>query len=321
MRRALELLALLGNGDEFSGADLAAALGVTRAAVWNHVTRLREEGVEIEATAGRGYRLTGGFEALSAARIDARLRERTAAIAAVETLTVTDSTNERLLARLPAQSIHGHVLLAEYQSAGRGRRGDRWIAPPGGGLCLSLGWRFDSPPPTFSALSLVIGVAIARTLGEAGVRDARLKWPNDVVLGGRKLAGVLIEMRSEAGGPCTTVIGLGLNVRLSAAARDRIDQPAGDVESAAGRTVSRNALAADLVAAMAEDIESFSREGFERFRDRWHAFDALADAPVRLELPGRSVAGTARGVDEHGALLIEHGGARERFMAGHLRPA
>lgn len=320
MRRALELLALLGAGSERSGAELARSLGVTRAAVWNQVARLREVGVEIASAPGRGYCLPGGFEPLDAAAIEADVRARGAALR-VEALDVTDSTNERLLARLPDGPVHACALLAEYQTAGRGRRGDRWIAPPGGGLCLSLGWRFDSPPATFSALSLVVGVALARTLVAMGVGGARLKWPNDVVVGDAKLAGILIEMRSEAGGPCTTVIGIGLNVRLPEAARAVIDQPACDVESAAGRSVSRNALAADLLAALSTDVSVFAETGFARFRDAWTALDALADAPVRLELPGRRVDGIARGVDEHGALLIEHGGAPERFLAGHLRRA
>lgn len=321
MRRALELLQLLADGAEHSGADLARLLGVTRAAVWNQVRRLREEGVEIEGTSGRGYRLAEGFEALDAARIETALAEAGApAPLTVEVLDVTDSTNERLLRAIPERDIHRCALLAEHQSAGRGRRGDRWLSAPGSGLMMSLGWRFDPAPPTFSALSLVVGLAIAESLREHGVSAATLKWPNDILWDGRKLAGILIEMRSEAGGPSVTVIGIGLNMRVSAQALARIGRPADGYLAAGGAAIGRNALAATLLGRLATTLEIFAHTGFAPFRARWAALDGLADRPVRLELPERAVEGVARGVDEHGALVIEHDGRREIFLAGHLLP-
>src|SRR5690606_24124522 len=132
-----------------------------------------------------------------------------------------------------------------------------------------------------------------------GVADARLKWPNDVVRAGRKLAGILIEMRAEAGGPCLAVIGIGLNIALSAPARARIERPSDDLSCALGHAVARNPLAAALLAA-------------------WARNDALAGQRVQIDLGARSVVGTARGVDEHGALVLDHAGGRERFLAGHV---
>ncbi|MEX2479950.1 MAG: biotin--[acetyl-CoA-carboxylase] ligase [Gammaproteobacteria bacterium] len=319
MRRAFDLLALLADGTEHSGAELAAALGISRAAVWNHVKRLREEGLDIHATPGQGYRLCGGFDALDAAAIGAQLQ--TCACTAwlqIDVLTVTDSTNERLLRAQSEGDIHGHVLLAEYQSAGRGRRGDRWISPPGSGLCFSAAWRFDVPPPTFSALSLVVGLALVHVLQAEGITEARLKWPNDIVRGGAKLAGILIEMRAEAGGPCCVVIGIGLNIALSPAARARIDRPSDDVSAATGAAPSRNSLAARLLAGLAAALERFAQHGFTPFRQQWLTQDALAGRQVTLDLGHRQVSGRARGVDEYGALLIEHSGRCERFLSGHL---
>jgi len=279
MRRAFDLLKLLADGTEHAGEDLAAELGVTRAAVWNHVSRLRAEG---------GYNR-------------------------IETIEVTDSTNERLLQEQAAGDVHGRVLFAEYQNAGRGRRGDRWMSPPGSGLCFSLAWRFDAPPTTFSALSLVVGVALVESLQPLGVRDALLKWPNDIVRGAGKMAGILIEMRSELSGPSTTVIGVGLNVSLSTHARELIDRPSDDFLSAGGSPLSRNVLAASLLAGLATALDTFAREGFAPFRDRWHALDALAARKVTLELGPRTVVGVARGVDEHGALIIIGAHATGRY--------
>lgn len=311
---------MLHDGAEHSGADLAHRLGISRAAIWNHIDRLRKEGIEVRATRGRGYVLEGGFEVLDTAEIHRRLQQLNCkSVTALEAVVVTDSTNERLLAALPNDNIHGRVLLAEYQTAGRGRHGDQWIAPPGSGLCMSLGWCFDSPPTTFSALSLVVGLAVVSTLAEQGICRAMLKWPNDIVRDGCKLGGILIEMRSESGGPCTTVIGLGINIRLSQLARGRIEQPSADLESAAGHAISRNALAAALLNSLCAKLSLFGRQGFAGFWPEWRQFDVLADEPVRLDLAERVVEGIARGVDENGALIIEHSGRREKFMSGHLR--
>lgn len=319
MRRAFDLLNLLSDRAEHSGAELAASMGVTRAAVWNQVKRLRDEGVDIQATPGQGYVLPGGFEALNAEGIGQGLRRNQChAYNAIEAHTVTDSTNQRLLEAHADEDVHGRVVMAEYQSAGRGRRGDRWMSPPGSGLCFSLAWRFDMPPNSFSALSLVVGVALVTTLHELGIPDARLKWPNDIVRGPRKMAGILIEMRSEASGPCLTVIGIGLNISLSEQGRALIDRPSDDFESAAGRTVSRNEVAVKLLAALARALNEFALSGFAPFKATWLQFDALADAEVTLQLGTRDVRGIARGVDDHGALVIEHNGERERFLSGHL---
>ena len=321
MRRAFALLDLLSDGAEHAGAELAQALGVTRAAVWHQVAQLREQGLTIDAVRGHGYRLHGGFEALDAERIRSQLTDSARTTLRVETLVVTDSTNERLLAAQNEGEVHGRVLLAEYQTAGRGRRGDRWISPPGSGLCLSLAWRFDQPPATFSALSLVVGMAIAESLRELGVNGAMLKWPNDILCDNGKLAGILIEMRAEAGGPCCTVIGIGINVRMSEESRALINQPVEDFVHAGGSDVSRNRLAAVLLSALARTLPRFGRDGFAPFRADWQRYDALSGRAVKLQLPNRLVAGTARGVDEHGALLIEHGGRSESFVSGHLSRA
>lgn len=319
MRRALQLLALLADGREHSGTALAETLGVTRAAVWNQVARLRGEGIAIEATAAQGYCLAGGFEALDRGRIQSLLdKDGTHPWRSIAVERVIDSTNEQLLRAFDAADAHGHVMFAEFQTAGRGRRGDAWISPPGSGLCFSVGYRFDMPPTTFSALSLVVGLAAVGVIHETGVRKAALKWPNDIVLDGRKLAGILIEMRSEAGGPCRTVIGMGLNISLSDEARAAIDQPADDLTRALGAAVSRNALAARLLRALGEALPRFEAHGFAPFRDAWLECDALAGRHITLDLGQTQVSGEARGVDDYGALLIDSGSGPERYLSGHI---
>ena len=235
MQKAFALLEWLQDGRTHSAEDIAQHLGVTRAAVWHHVKRLKAEGVRIHAVRGKGYRIPGGYEFLDCREIELAFTPATrGAIRALHLDRVTDSTNQRLLDLAGDEDIHGIAWLAEYQTCGRGRRGGNWLAPPGSGLCLSLGWCFDAPSSSMSALSLVAGIALIRVLTQLGATSVALKWPNDIYFGDRKLAGILIEMRAEFGAPCTVVIGLGMNIALSRDARARIDEPVTDAQTACG---------------------------------------------------------------------------------------
>lgn len=318
--KAFELLARLSDGQAHSGEDLAHEFQITRAAVWNRVQRLQSLGLEIFAVPGKGYRLSQPFEFLDTGKITAGLTESArSVITDLQCLEVTDSTNQQLLQRAAAQPIHGHALLAEYQTAGRGRRGDSWIAPPGSGICLSLGWRFEAPPSTMSALSLAIGVTVARTAQGFGLDDVRLKWPNDVLYRGRKLAGTLLEMRAEYGGPSTVVIGIGLNSHIPEAVRATITQPIADLSEALVNPPGRNQVAARLLSELVQVLTAFMTSGFAPFVADWRRYDGLAGHRVQLDLPDRQIVGIAQGVDPCGMLVIEHEGKREKFLSGHVR--
>ena len=319
MQKAFELLEHLQDGCAHSGEEIAKRLGVTRTAVWNHVKRLQAEGVAIHAISGKGYRIPGGYEFLNHAAIEAALSDASRqAISAMHLERVTDSTNQRLLDLIGGSDIHGVAWLAEYQTRGRGRRGGNWLAPPGSGLCLSFGWRFDAPPSSISALSLVVGIAVVRALGRLGASNVALKWPNDIYHADRKLAGILIEMRSEFGGPCTVAIGIGLNVALSPDAHARINESVTDVSAASDFTASRNLAAAAILDELILILQDFSVSGFDPYRSQWQRHDYLADRRIRLELPERVVHGVARGVAADGTLLVEHDGITEAFLAGHI---
>ncbi len=319
MQKAFSVLERLQDGRVHSGEDIATDLGVSRSAVWNQIKRLQVEGVEVHAVSGKGYRLPGGYEFLSRQAIHAHLADTTMArLREVHVDLVTDSTNQRLLDLLPKQNIHGVAWTAEHQTRGRGRRGGSWLAPPGSGLCLSLGWRFESTPAALSALSLVVGVAIVRALNKIGARYLKLKWPNDIYHDERKLAGILIEMRAEFGGPCTVVVGIGMNVTLSDEARERINEPVTDVSAACKATLSRNVVASAILDALVVVLVDFENSGFEPYRSQWQQYDLLRDRKLRLEAPDRIVEGVGRGVGPEGTLLIEHHGNVEAFLSGHI---
>jgi BirA family biotin operon repressor/biotin-[acetyl-CoA-carboxylase] ligase len=311
----------LNDRDFVSGEALAAELAVTRAAVWKAVEQLREVGVMLEAQSHKGYRLARGLSALSPERIASALppvlTERIEALLVEWSL---ESTNTRLLESLPPAAEKAAVVLAECQTGGRGRRGRGWVAPPGGGLCFSLAWQFPEMPADLSALSLVVGLCAARGLRELGANDVQLKWPNDLVTPRGKLGGILIEMRAEAGGPVHVVIGIGLNVMLDEAARAAVAATGNRADDMArlGAVPDRNAVVAGLLRQLLPALLTFPREGFTPRLAEWNDCDALFGRDVCIENAGEITRGVARGVDAHGALLVETPGEVRRFISGEV---
>jgi BirA family biotin operon repressor/biotin-[acetyl-CoA-carboxylase] ligase len=325
--RCVALLALLADGALRSGAELATILGVSRAAVWKLVGDLRSHGIDVQSEPRRGYRLAAPVELLDATRIERVASSHGASSGALEVLFVVDSTNTRLYEATAPRAGEAKILFAEIQHAGRGRRGRSWVAPFGSGLTFSVAWTFAETPPGLPALGLAVGVAVAETLLALGAEGAGLKWPNDIVWRRRKLGGLLLQLRTEAGGPATVVVGLGLNLELPPGTREDLEAagafPVTDLrEAAAGRLPGRNELAGALVAAILRSLAEFARAGFEPFASRWSALDALAGEGVRVAQGESAVDGVARGADADGALVVEVAGRLERFHSGDvsLRP-
>jgi BirA family biotin operon repressor/biotin-[acetyl-CoA-carboxylase] ligase len=312
----------LADGRFHSGEALADSLGVTRSAVWKAAGALRELGATLQAVRNRGYRLARQSEPLDAAKIRERLgREVREHVASVVTTWTIESTNSALLKRANPASGTSEVLLAEYQTAGRGRRGRAWLAPPGGAICLSLSWTFREVPQDLSALGLVIGVCALRALRELDVQNVRLKWPNDLTVGDKKLGGVLIELRGESAGPACVVIGIGLNVALGETLLARIaatGTAAIDLAGAGLSSPQRNVVAAALVSACVQGLEEFGRLGLKPFIEEWRQADALSGRPVTVSVAERGTRGVARGIDAHGALLLETAQGVKRFISGDV---
>ncbi len=320
------VFAKLTDGEFHSGEDLARGLGVTRSAVWKAAGSLRDLGMPLEAIRNRGYRLVVATEPLDAARIRSALpREVVARVAKLEVEWSVDSPNTQLVAREAPPAGSAEVLLAEVQSAGRGRRGRAWLAPPGGAVCLSLSWTFPEMPRDVGALSLAIGVCVLRALKTAGVADVRLKWPNDVLAGDGKLGGILIELRAESAGPVSVVVGIGLNVALGDGLLEKIAAtglPATDLRSTESRSAasapSRNAIAAGLIEQCVRGLIEFEREGLRPFVEEWRRADALRGRDVTVHSAEDGARGLARGIDLSGALLVETPHGLRKFIGGEV---
>jgi BirA family biotin operon repressor/biotin-[acetyl-CoA-carboxylase] ligase len=315
-------LTLLADGGTRSSARLARELDTGRGEITKLVRKLRAAGIDIGAAGGQGYRLPAAVELLDSARIRAGLSERMRPrIHRLDVLFDVNSTNSYLLQLTPPPLRSANVCSSELQHAGRGRRGRAWICPFGGGLALSLAWSFAGADTADPTLSLAVGVAVARALHRLGARHLRLKWPNDIWLGDRKAGGVLVELRTEAGGPAHVVIGIGLNVSLSAAERHAIESAGvrvAAVSDACPGPVSRNLLAAALLDELLSMLDEFEPSGFAPFRAEWTALDALAGRRARVLTGEGAVEGTARGVDRDGALLLEVGGQLQRHVSGEV---
>ena len=324
----------LADGAVHSGEQLAAEQRVTRTAIWKAVGALQELGVGIEATPNRGYRIASPVTPLAAERICAQLApEVRARLRRGEAAWSLASTNSALLS-MGAPSAPGapqeaaelrpgqfDFLAAEYQSAGRGRSSRQWFAPPGGALCLSLAWSFAALPKGAAALSLAVGVCALRALASIAPLDVRLKWPNDLLVGGRKLGGILIELRAEGGGPAYVVIGIGINCALGASVASQVRATGAEPVDLAALGVAhcdRNRLAAELLGQIVRGVLEFERAGLQAFAADWAAADALAGRVVTVALPDGQFVGHARGIDADGALCVHGNGALRRFNSGEV---
>ncbi len=316
--RRYQLVSLLADGRFHSGEVLARQLGVSRAAVWKIVQRLAQWQLDVYAVRGRGYRLATPLELLEGGRIQQALDDEVRrALRRLDIFVETPSTNQYLLQQPEREQEDFVAVFAEYQSAGRGRRGKSWVSPFGHNLYASLQWWVSHPAAIAEGLSLALGVGLARLLERAGLAGVQLKWPNDVHVQGRKIAGILLEMSGEGAGPCRLVIGIGLNLRLGEHQRRVIGQPCTDLLSELGAAgFSRNWLAGQLINEIHRVLVDFERCGLAAFRQAWDERDVMRGREVEVMLGGECIGGVCRGVDERGALLVQTPAGMRRFISG-----
>ena len=316
--RTFPLLRLLADGEIHSGQVLAARLGASRATVRNHVRSIERLGFRVFRIRGRGYRIAEPLDLLDGKRLTGLLH----CAFAVEILDECPSTNGVLMERARCGAPDALALACEHQTAGRGRRGKRWESGIGTDLTFSVLWRFRRGAGALSGLSLAVGVALVRALARLGYEGVQLKWPNDLYLHGCKLGGILIEVIGDRLGPSAVVVGIGLNVRWSAARTAAVDQPATGLSERNVGVPSRTTLLAGLLLELRSALDQFADAGFAPFRAEWLQYHAWQGRQVTLRVAGGTVAdGEAVGVGEDGALLVRSACGIERFHSGELKLA
>ncbi|MFP2508385.1 bifunctional biotin--[acetyl-CoA-carboxylase] ligase/biotin operon repressor BirA [Buttiauxella gaviniae] len=307
----LTLISILADGEFHSGEQLGEQLGMSRAAINKHIQTLRDWGVDVFTVPGKGYSLPDPIQLLNEELIKSQIETGSVAV-----LPVIDSTNQYLLDRIEKLQS-GDACIAEYQQAGRGRRGRQWFSPFGANLYLSMFWRLEQGPAAAVGLSLVIGIVMAEVLRELGAENVRVKWPNDLYLNDRKLAGILVELTGKTGDAAQIVIGAGINLAMRNVATDVINQSWINLQEA-GINIDRNALAIKIIKELRKALYLFEDEGLIPFLPRWELLDNFINRQVKLIIGDKEIHGISRGINEQGGLLLEQDGVIKPWVGGEI---
>ncbi len=316
-----QILALLSDGEFHSGTELAELLGVSRSAICKQLNGLSVLGLHHSAVSGKGYRLERALELLEPSKILASVSEVNQSI--LSTLEVHDtlpSTNSYLAELAQNNVTSGFACFAEHQTAGKGRRGRQWISPYGCNLYLSVLWRFQQGGiASTSGLSLAIGVAAIRVLKSHGFTDVGLKWPNDIYCQGKKLGGILIEVSGESDGPCSVVIGLGLNLFLSESQGQEITQDWTDLTKLTSKPISRNKLAGAVLNELLSILKRYEQVGIAPYLAEWRSYDCLQGLSAVLYVGQQTIEGVVEGINDQGLLLLKkQDGSVQAYASGEV---
>ncbi|CQD44271.1 bifunctional biotin--[acetyl-CoA-carboxylase] ligase/biotin operon repressor BirA [Yersinia mollaretii] len=307
----LRLIGILADGAFHSGEQLGEMFGMSRAAINKHIQTVREWGLDVFTVPGKGYSLPAPIQLLDEQKILSYLPAGQVAV-----LPVVDSTNQHLLDRI-GELKSGDACVAEYQQAGRGRRGRQWVSPFGANLYLSMFWRLEQGPAAAMGLSLVVGIVMAEVLHKLGAEKVRVKWPNDLYLNDKKLAGILVELTGKTGDAAQLVIGAGINLTMRESTTNVINQDWINLQEA-GVIIDRNKLTAELLSELRLAVVKFENEGLSAFISRWREMDNYLDRPVKLIIGNQEIYGVARGIDQQGALLLEQDGVIKPYIGGEI---
>ncbi|RDX35261.1 bifunctional biotin--[acetyl-CoA-carboxylase] ligase/biotin operon repressor BirA [Kangiella sp. HD9-110m-PIT-SAG06] len=308
-QQLIEIIRVLSKGGFYSGQAIADKLDVSRAYVWKLVQHLQELGLGIESVTGRGYCLEYPVELLNADELNEALN-----LNELDLRLMTDSTNQALK---DDGFEHNKLVVAEYQSAGRGRRGRQWISPLASNLYWSLGWKTQLPVQQLGGLSLVVGLAIVKALEQLEIKGVEVKWPNDIRYQGRKLGGILVELSGDMDGGLNVIIGVGLNVHMASSAADVIEQDWINLQELQPN-ISRQQLLIDVIRKLQAYLEQFAERGFESFVDQWRCVDECFNKKVAILQNDNVINGVGAGVDDYGAFLLQTGKGIKPVYAGEV---
>lgn len=298
----LQLIELLSDAQIHSGQQLGDKIGMTRAGINKHIKTLRSWGIQVQTITGKGYKLPYSVNLLNGEVIRKQVQGSHVIVEPV-----IDSTNQYMLDRIPGLQS-GDTCLAEYQSAGRGRRGRQWVSPFGCNLYLSMYWKLDQGPAAAVGLSLVVGIVIAKTLNKISKGKVKVKWPNDLYLNDKKLAGILVELTGKTGDAAHIIIGIGINICME---KKNIDKEKSINQEWASlvdevENIERNELSASIINALKEALILFEKEGLAPFLESWFELDNFLGRKVKLLIGDKIITGIEKGIDQQGALLLQH---------------
>lgn len=312
------LTILRNNRDDYISSDeLCKVAGISRAAIWKHIEKLREEGYEIEAAPHLGYRLVAAPDSLIPSEIKYGLKAKTLGREIISYKKV-DSTNTIAYSLAGKGVKEGAVVLADEQTAGKGRHGRAWASPPKGGIYLSCILRPDIAPNEIAGITLLAAVAVAKSIRELTGLDALIKWPNDILIEGKKVCGILTEMRAEQDRVDFVIVGIGVNVntkmkylpRGATSVREETDKL---------EDLPRVELARKILERLEAEYILMKNGGFGPVIEEWKAFSAMLGSRVRVALSNRTIEGLAHDIDSDGALVVRlDSGVLEKVLSGDV---
>lgn len=313
-KRKRSILSCLINKNFVSGETIATELSISRAAVNKHIENLIDYGVEIFSVKGKGYKLSKPIYLVDEKYLLENVDNRCFYFDEI------NSTNAYMLTHAN-ELKSGDFCVAEYQSAGRGRRGRTWVSPYGNHLYFSMLWQFEQGLAQTMGLSLVVGCSLVNILSGMGIHGLGLKWPNDVYLDNKKLAGVLVEMTGQMDNKCQLIIGVGLNLAMSSSQGQTIDQPWSDLCGVID-SIDKTELIIKLQQQLKIDLQLFEKQGLQPFLTHWKKWDIFNQQPVSLLLGDNQIDGICQGINEQGAILLKTSNKIEAFVGGEitLRP-
>jgi len=309
-------------GKFVSGQLLGDELDISRAAVAKHIQSLQQMGLDIFKVSGKGYRLSSELNLLNHQKISNYYRLVASRESKLEVHPVIDSTNSEFMRRIqkdePLDS--GTVIVAQMQTAGRGRRGRTWQSPFGANLYYSYYWLLDDGLQAAMGLSIVVGLAVYDTLKKQYGLEVQLKWPNDILVDNKKLAGVLVELDGQPQGPCKLVIGIGLNIKMPDNYSEQIDQPWTDLSllNPNNEAINKNKLVAQLTHCLETRLEEYRQTGLLNMHQEWNKLHAFQDKLVTLATGKRTWQGICEGIDPQGGIKIRQNGELKSYFGGEI---
>ncbi|PAJ71953.1 biotin--[acetyl-CoA-carboxylase] ligase [Pseudoalteromonas sp. NBT06-2] len=308
-------------GKFISGQVLGDKLNISRAAVAKHMQSLQQMGLDIFKVSGKGYRLSNELDLLNSKHISDHYLDLASKESKLEVHPVIDSTNSEFMRRIqnnePLNS--GTVIVAQMQTAGRGRRGRTWQSPFGANLYYSYYWLLDDGLQAAMGLSIVVGLAVYDTLKILYGIEVQLKWPNDILVNNKKLAGVLVELDGQPQGPCKLVIGIGLNIKMPENYSEQIDQPWTDLFLLNPNDgIDKNKLVAQLTHCLEIRLEEYRQTGLLIMHKEWNQLHAFQDQLVTLAIGKRNWQGICKGIDAQGGIRIRQDGEVKSYFGGEI---
>ncbi len=307
-------------GTYISGEEISKALSISRTAVWKQINKLREEGYEFEAVSRKGYRLTSSPDKLVDLDLLERLQTRTFG-RQLKILNVTSSTQEEVRRLAEEGAPSGTLVIAEEQTGGRGRQGKKWFSPPHKGIWMSLLLRPQRPLSFAPQLTLLTAVAVCRAVRKVSGIDAGIKWPNDLLVQGKKICGILIESAGEDERIKYCITGIGIDVNVD---RDEMPAELHDIATSLKMESGQVQNRAELIAAVMYELELlytlYEEEGFAPIRHLWEALSVTLGRRVTVKTAQGDVNGTAEALDESGALVVlDDGGKNIMIFSGDVQ--